>query len=471
MGGVELASKNWRWLSLAAAVAVAVAWRGGFADDARGATAALAGVAVLGAFWWAPVAAGRAARTPVVVALLGLALATAISAAWTIGAPIDAFRDSASVLALAAVVVAASALPGPWGHAGILLAAAVACAVTGLVATLAASEPQALDICGSWRPAGPFEYPPALALVCAGALPVAVAAGTTGRRWPAIGGLAAAWVLGLTAALTVNRTGIALAALALIAVAALAPRERVVGPAVVSLIAAVTASTLILGGDLAEAGAIRIVFAVIPAVALVVVGRIPTGGSGARRWWTAIVVIAALGVTAGGVVADRGGGCGKNSDASHGRTEIWGAAVDTGVERPLTGFGAGTFRAASRERQLELRPRATSYAHDLPLESWVELGLLGLIVVLAWYAAVARLVLQTVRGGPSESVWLLAPAVVAFPLANLLDWPWELLGAGALWAVAAGGLIGQQAAQVPQGSRSSAGQAPRPDPPRRAPRG
>jgi hypothetical protein len=34
-----------------------------------------------------------------------------------------------------------------------------------------------------------------------------------------------------------------------------------------------------------------------------------------------------------------------------------------------------------------------------------------------------------------------APAVAASPLANLLDWPWALTGAGALWAVAVGGLL------------------------------
>ena len=41
----------------------------------------------------------------------------------------------------------------------------------------------------------------------------------------------------------------------------------------------------------------------------------------------------------------------------------------------------------------------------------------------------------------NSAAWLLAPAVAAFPLANLLDWPWALTGTGALWAVAAGGLL------------------------------
>ena len=453
MGGVATrAGSGWQWLPLLAAVAVAVAWRGGFADDARGAVAALAGLAVLGALWSAPGAAGRAARSPVVVALAALAAATALSAAWTIDEPVDAFRDATSVLALAAIVVAAAALPGPRGHAGVLLAAAVGCAVSGLVGTLATTEAQALEICDTWRPAGPFEYPPALALVCAGALPVAVAVGTAARRWLAPAGLAAGWLLGLTIALTASRTGIGLAALALTAAVALAPRGRVVGPPVLGLIAAVTASAFILRGDLAEAGTARILVAMVPALVLMAAaGRMGARASGTRRRWTVIVAVAALAATGGGWLADRGGPCGDDRDASHGRTDIWRAGVDTGVERPLQGFGAGAFLTATRDRQAEYRPRPTSFAHDLPLETWVELGVLGLIVVLAWYAAVARLVWRAVRAGARspEAAWLLAPAVVAFPISNLLDWPWELLGTGALWAVAAGGLIGSCSDSLP----------------------
>ena len=52
----------WRWAPLLAAVAVAVTWRGGYTDDARGVVAALAGLAALAAVAAAPEAAGRAAR-------------------------------------------------------------------------------------------------------------------------------------------------------------------------------------------------------------------------------------------------------------------------------------------------------------------------------------------------------------------------------------------------------------------------
>jgi O-antigen ligase len=80
----------------------------------------------------------------------------------------------------------------------------------------------------------------------------------------------------------------------------------------------------------------------------------------------------------------------------------------------------------------------TRYAHDLALESWVELGLAGLLAVLAWYLAVLA---GIVKRRHAKNAWILIPAVAAFPLANLLDWPWELTGSGVLWALAAGGLL------------------------------
>ena len=83
---------------------------------------------------------------------------------------------------------------------------------------------------------------------------------------------------------------------------------------------------------------------------------------------------------------DRGSPCG--GDPSHGRVGIWRAALHTAAERPLQGFGAGTFLAATRERQLRERPVPTRFAHDLALQEWVELGIGGLLAVVAWYLAV-----------------------------------------------------------------------------------
>jgi hypothetical protein len=433
----------WRWAPLLAAVAVAVAWRGGYTDDARGVVAALAGLAALAAVAVAPEAAGRAARHPIVLTLAALAAITALTAAWTTGAPSDAARDAAAVLALCALVVAAASLPAPAGHAAVLLVAAVASAIAGLAATIATSEPLALDLCGSWRPSGPFEYPPALALVCASALPVALCAATDRRRALALPGALAGWLLVTTVALTANRSGIGLSALAVTMCVALAPRARAVGPVALAVIVASAASALILHGDLARAGDGARLLALAPVVVVVAVALWVGGsrqGASRRGRWTALVGIAALLATTGVVLGDRGSPCG--GDPSHGRVGIWRAALATAGERPLQGFGAGTFLAATTEHQLEERDVPTRFAHDLGLQEWVELGIAGLLAVLAWYAAVGwTLARELWPRQVNSAAWLLAPAVAAFPLANLLDWPWALIGAGVLWALATGGLI------------------------------
>jgi hypothetical protein len=442
----------WRWAPLLAAVAVAVAWRGGYTDDARGVVAALAGLAALAAVAVAPEAAGRAARHPIVLTLAALAAVTALTAFWTIGAPSDAARDAAAVLALCALVVAAASLPAPWAHAGILLVAALATAITGLAATIATSEPLALNLCGSWRPGGPFEYPPALALVCVGALPVALCAATERRRAIALPGGLAAWLLVVTVALTANRLAIGLGALAMTACVALAPRARAVGPVALATIVAAAGSALILHGDLARAGDGARALALLPALVVVAVALWtgdPRPGAWRRGRWAALVAVAGLLATTGVVLGDRGSPCG--GDPSHGRVGIWRAALHTAAARPLQGYGAGTFLTATSERQLRERPVPTRFAHDLGLQEWVELGLAGLLAVIAWYLAVGWTVALELwprrqgGGAVNPAAWLLLPAVAAFPLANLLDWPWALLGTGALWAVATGGLLAGRA--------------------------
>jgi O-antigen ligase len=149
-----------------------------------------------------------------------------------------------------------------------------------------------------------------------------------------------------------------------------------------------------------------------------------------------VVAVAGILGTAAVLLGDRGSPCG--ADPSHGRVGLWRAAVDTAVARPVRGYGAGAFLDATQARQLKERPVPTRFAHDLGLQLWVELGVAGLLAVLAWYAAVAWTLADELR---SRAAWLLAPAIAAFPLATLLDWPWALTGAGALWALAAGGLV------------------------------
>ena len=237
-------------------------------------------------------------------------------------------------------------------------------------------------------------------------------------------------------ALTANRTGIGLCALAATGCVALAPRGRPVGPVALAMIVAAAASALILHGDLARAGDGARLLALLPAALVVAAALWPAAHT--KR------VGAAAGRRSSASPRSGHDRCGARRPriavrrrSSHGRVGIWRAALHTARERPVQGFGAGTFLAATRERQLRERPVPTRFAHDLALQEWVEVGIGGLLAVLAWYVAVATTLVREIGPPtPNAAAWLLAPAVAAFPLANLLDWPWALDGAGG--AVGAG---------------------------------
>jgi O-antigen ligase len=266
---------------------------------------------------------------------------------------------------------------------------------------------------------------------------VALVLGAHGRRSYAVAGAASGWLLAVSVALTANRTAVGLAGCAVVAVVWLAPARMRVAPLALAVVAGAAGSALVIGSRLGDAGAGRLIaalaFAAVPCAVAVWDPQLRVS----RRAWIAMVAVAAVVATGATVLADKGTGC--QGDASHGRIGIWKAGVATAVDRPLQGYGSGTFLEASRDEQLERRPRPTRFAHNLALEAWVELGVVGLALVAAWYLSVAVLVVRSVRF--SASAYLLVPFVAIFPLANLLDWPWHLLGAGVLWALAAGALI------------------------------
>ena len=99
--------------------------------------------------------------------------------------------------------------------------------------------------------------------------------------------------------------------------------------------------------------------------------------------------------------------------------------------------GLESFAVASRQQQLRKRPIPVRYAHNLPLEAWVELGVVGLGLILALFATVVRTTLRARRGIGV----LRGRGDLGFLVANLLDWQWHLAGSAAAFAIAVGGLI------------------------------
>ena len=321
-------------------------------------------------------------REPLFLVLAAVALLGAASALWTLGPEERTLRWAAMVAGYAALFVAA-AVAARTSRGRLVLAAgigalAVLSALLALGAAVLEEEPYALRIAGGWRTAGPFEYPPALALVAASAIPVLLAA--AGARAAALRGDG---LIGLTAVagaivLSDSRTGLAIA-LGVVAVAVFRATGRR------AALAAGLAAALVAGA-----------FAFGP-------------------------------------------GDGPSSGFLHGREDTWGAALQTFADRPLHGAGADAFLAGSARHQ---DGAAIVFAHNLPLGLAAELGIGGLGLALALYAAVGGL-LWRARAGPAA--WPFGAAALAFPLSNLLDWPWHLAGSGAIWTVACGALAGTHA--------------------------
>ena len=108
----------------------------------------------------------------------------------------------------------------------------------------------------------------------------------------------------------------------------------------------------------------------------------------------------------------------------------WEEAVDGFADRPVTGFGAGSFPVTHRryrENRLEvLQP------HSVPLEFLTETGLVGALLALG---GLALLVLAAVRGvrareaGPERAfACALLAGVFAWSLHIWVDWDWEIPG-------------------------------------------
>ena len=336
----------------------------------------------------------RALRDPLALVLAALAVLAAASALWTLG-PEERTLRAAGVIAgwLGVFVAAAVAARNPRGRlvlAGGLASIAAVSAAIGLVGVLARERPYAVFIAGDWRPAGPLEYPPALALLVVCALPVYAELARSRNQALRTAGAAGLAVGVVVLVLAHSRIALALGLCVAALAVYLATRRRAV----------------LAGG---------------------------------------IVVALAAGALA------FGSGDGPPSGFLHGREDTWRAAIETFLDRPLHGTGADAFLAGSARHQ---DGAAIRFAHDLPLELAAELGILGLLLALALYGATGRLVWSRGAAG-----WPFAPAVVAFPLANLLDWPWHLAGMGAIWALAGGALAGSRAH-----SANPAGVVPASDP-------
>jgi hypothetical protein len=116
-----------------------------------------------------------------------------------------------------------------------------------------------------------------------------------------------------------------------------------------------------------------------------------------------------------------------SSASGNGRYQYWSAAVDAGKGEPLTGVGPGTWEFVwSKDGTL---PGFVRDAHSLYLESFAELGIVGLLLICSLFGAVLVMAFRRTRRAPPEIRVALAGATAAcaaFATAAALDWSWEL---------------------------------------------
>jgi hypothetical protein len=397
---------------------------------------------------------GAALRSPAILALVGLAVVSALSALWTIGSPDDALRWGAVIAGLALIALASSIAAERIGAVPIAALIAVLAAAAGLVGLYgvgARVEPLAQRLGGQWSAGGLLEYSPALALIQVASLPVLMA--SMARDRDGLAGLAAfgAGVAGAVLTLAGSRVELAIG---IGVVGACAMAARWVGVSAVMILAA--AGVAATAGGLADAvaGGYARPYAVggdaprLAALAAIVVGapvlwlvqrralRGWASGAGPARGLAvaAVTVPVSAALLAAALTPDSGPQAEPVSGFAHGRPALWGAAVDAAADRPLGGAGSLSFYDASFPYQ---DPPAVRFAHSLPLESWVELGAAGAVLAVILYAGTAALVWSR-RG--TATAWLIGPGALAFLLANLFDWPWHLPAAGAVFALCLGAL-------------------------------
>lgn len=278
---------------------------------------------------------------------------------------------------------------------------------------------------------------------------------------------AAAVPLGMGCYLSFSRGAFAALAAGLLALVVLAPTRTQLHAAALVLAAAVAgalpaaASGAVRALEGSRAGrerdgaivlAVAVVLMAAAAVAARAVGAAEARAGDADRFplprhagWIAAALIAALLVVpivaaggkqqappATGATSERLASLGSN------RYAYWRVALDTGADHPLKGVGASGFRGAwLQHRDVDENVRD---AHSLELETFAELGLVGVALLAALLAGVALSVRTAMRADPVLAAGP-AAALVAYAFHGALDWDWEMPALTLVAVVLAGALL------------------------------
>jgi hypothetical protein len=470
--------------ALVAGPVVLAFFAGGFFDGPRDVALLVAGIVlvVLAVAAPGPVIPRHPAARVALAAAAAYAAWIALSATW---APVaDYAGDDAERALLYAVTLAAAAIAfadrsaaralEPLAAAGTVIV--IGYGLSGrLLPGIVTQHPQAS---AAGRLDQPLTYWNAVGLLAAmGLLLCARIAGDRDRPAALRAAAGAAAVpLGMGCYLSFSRGAVAALAAGLIALIALAPtwaQLRAAALAVVAggagaLAAALAPTVRTASGALSSRereGAIVLAVAVVLMAAAAFAARAPLPeralplprGAG----WIAVGVIVALLVVpivaaggrqqappATGATSQRFGSLGSN------RYAYWRVAIDAGIDHPLAGVGASGFRTEwLRHRHISENVRD---AHSLELETFAELGIVGVALLAALLGGVAVAAGAAHRADPALAAGAIA-VLTAWAFHSAIDWDWEMPAVTLVAVVLAGALLGRAAPTAPLRSAAPRG--------------
>jgi O-Antigen ligase len=290
-----------------------------------------------------------------------------------------------------------------------------------------------------------------------------------GERPPALraAGAAAAVPLGMGCYLSFSRGALAAIAAGLLTLVVLAPTFAQLRAALLvalagaagAIAAAASPAVRALEGSAAtreREGAIVLAVALVLMALAALAARLKQARLADRplplpRWagWAALaaivtLLVAPIAAAGGKQQAPPATGATNQRFASLGsnRYGYWRIAIDTGIDHPLAGVGASGFRVAWLEhRDVDENVRD---AHSLELETFAELGLVGVALLAALLGAVALSARAAHRVDPTLAAGP-AAALTAWAFHSAIDWDWEMPALTLVAVVLAGALLAVRA--------------------------
>jgi hypothetical protein len=166
--------------------------------------------------------------------------------------------------------------------------------------------------------------------------------------------------------------------------------------------------------------------------------------------------------SAGGYVGDNAG---RLLQLSNSRPLYWSEGITVGEHALLAGVGAEGY--ATARTAYTTSPLSVSHAHSYAIETFADLGLIGLALnlalLVAWLIAAARPLaprtpwrgLTAERSAERQGLIAIAIAVLAFGIQSAVDWTWFFSGIAIPALLCAGWLAGRGPLGSPVGRASA----------------